>query len=284
MAVPSWLTEVFGGGGGGTTTPINMNPLTGALAGPLSQYYSGLLKGGGAPQYNGPLQADMTGAQNTSLTNLAGMVQPGNNVNSWINDVLSGAYMPGGAKGNPFLQQTIQAGITPIQESLSTTLSQTDPTLFAAAGHNVQGTGSSAFQNAQALAVQSAANAESNVATQVANNAYSQGVQQMEAAAQLQPQEIQAGINVLQAQLLPTLLQEQGITNGLQAFQDNVQSLIGFIQAMTGATNPAVGTQGTTNPTQGGIVPGIAAMFKGGSGGGNGGAVMMPGGGSSPSA
>lgn len=255
---------VFGGSSQSTqstSTPVNMNPLTGALAPGLTQLYG-----------QGPLQTSttgltpsMTGAQETSLTNLAGQVAPDNNVNSYINNVLNGSYMPGGANGNPFLSATISAANQPIQESLKQTLSQTDPSLFSGQGQQVQGTGSSAFQNAQAIATEGAANAESANATQIANNAYNTGVSQMTAAANLQPQEVNSAINVLQAQLLPTLLQQQGITNGLTAFQDNVTSLIGFLQSMTQATLPVVGNQqqstGTMDQTPG-ILPDITNLIS----------------------
>lgn len=242
-----------------------MNPLTAALD-PTLATTLGSYASAGAPQYSGPLSANVTGAQQTTLNQLPGQVSPTNNVNSYINNVLSGSYMPGGANGNPFLSQTVAAANLPIQESLKTTLGQTNPTLFAANGQNVQGTGSSAFQNADALAVQSAANAEGANATQIANNAYNTGVGQMTAAANLQPQEVQSAINVLQAQLLPTLLQEQGITNGLTAFQDNVTSLVGFIQSLSGAASPVVANN-SSSTTSNESTPGALAAFSSDSGG-----------------
>ena len=257
--------DIFGGNSQqSTSTPINMNPLTSALTPQVTSAFGTALNNG-APQYTGPLTASTTGAQNTSLTNLANAVAPSNNVNSYIQNVLSGAYMPGGSQGNPNISAVTQATNLPIQESLATTLGQTNPSLFASRGQSVGSNGSSAFQNADALAVQSAANAESANATQIANNAYNTGVQQMTAAAQLQPQEVQSAINVLQAQLLPTLLQEQGITNGLTAFQDNVSALTSFLQTISGAITPVIGnqTQSTGSGTTG-ILPDLTSAFSGG--------------------
>lgn len=272
---------VFGGSSGTTTsssTPSNMNPFTSALAPQLMQLY-----GQGPQQYSGNLQPQMTGAQTSSLNNLPGMVSPTDNANSYINNVLSGSYMPGGAQGNPFLQSTIQAAINPIQESLSQTLGTQLPSQFAASGQQVQGSslpqaasgkpgGSSAFTNAAGVATTNAANAEAGAAAQIGSNAYNAGIQQENTALTVQPQEVQSAINVLQAQLLPTLLQQQGITNGLQAFQENVQSFLGFLQSMSSTVMPVIGntstSTGTTSSTPG-ILPDLTNLFKS-SGGGTG--------------
>ena len=256
--------DIFGGNSQqSTSTPINMNPLTSALAPQVTSALSGAISNG-APQYTGPLTASTTAAQNTSLANLASAVAPSNNVNSYIQSVLSGAYMPGGSQG-PNITAAVNAANLPIQEQLQTALTQTNPEAFTAAGQSVNSQGSSAFQNANALAVQSGINAESANATTIANNAYNTGIQQMTAAAQLQPQEVQSAINVLQAQLLPTLLQEQGITNGLTAFQDNVSALTSFLQTISGAITPVVGnqTQSTGSSTTG-ILPDLTSAFSGG--------------------
>jgi len=264
----SIFNDIFGGGTTtSTSTPSNFNPLTTALAPGVTNAFTSAINQG-PMQYTGPLTPTGTTAQNTSLTNLANAVAPGNSVNNYISSVLNGSYMPGGANGNPFVSAAIQGANQPIQENAQTLLTQANPETFAASGQAVQGTGSSAFANAQNLGVQSAVNAESANATNIENQAYQTGVAQMTAAANLQPQEVNSAINVLQAQLLPTLLQEQGITNGLQAFQENVTSLTSFLQTMAGAINPVLGTtttsQGNTTP---GILPDITSLFSGSKGG-----------------
>lgn len=274
----SWFDNLFGGSSTTSTsssTPTNMNPFTAALQPQIMNLY-----GGGPMSFNGNTQPNMTGAQVGSLGNLPGMVSPTNNVNSYINNVLSGSYMPGGAQGNPFLSSTIQAANQPIAQQLGTTIGVDLPTQFSALGQNVgnsdlssasQGKngGSSAFTNAAALATRSAANAMSANATQIANNAYNTGVGQMTAASNLQPQMVSSAINVLQAQLLPTLLQQQGIQNGLQAFQDNVTSFLGFLQSLSGTAMPVIGNNATSTSTGNstpGIIPDLTGLFKGASG------------------
>jgi hypothetical protein len=255
---------IFGGGNNttqSTSTPSNMNPFTSSLAPQLMQLY-----GQGPMSYSGNLQPQMTGAQQGSLNNLPGMVAPTDQANSYINNVLSGSYMPGGAQGNPFIGATTQAAIAPIQNALETDINQVLPTQFAGQGQQVQGTGSSAFSNAKALAVGQAATAEAGAAAQIGSSAYNAGISQENTALTVQPQEVNSAINVLQAQLLPTLLQQQGITNGLQAFQDNVQSFLGFLQSMSGLAMPVIGntqqSTGTTSSTPG-ILPDLTNLFKG---------------------
>lgn len=274
----NWFTDIFGGSNttsSSSSTPVNMNPFTSSLSPEIMSMY-----GQGPMSYGGNLQPNMTGAQVGSLGNLPGMVAPGNNVNSYISNVLKGSYMPGGANGNPFVSATINAANLPIQEQLNTTLGQTLPTQFAASGQNVGNSdlasaaagktgGSSAFSNAAALATQSAVNAESANATQIANNAYNTGVSQQIAASNLQPQMVSSAINVLQAQLLPTLLQQQGIQNGLQAFQDNIQSFLGFLGDISGLAMPVIGNNQTSTSTGSstpGILNDITGIFKGGTG------------------
>lgn len=242
------LQSIFGGtststtqqsSGQGTTTASNYNPLTAYLSTPGTILN---MAQNNAPTYTGQLTPTGTAAQNTTLNTLGAAVAPNNNVNSYINQVLSGYYMPGQPGGNAMLSPTIAAAQTPTNEGLQNTLQIGDPDLFAAAGHQVQGAGDSAFQTANAIATESADNADAQIATQLGTDAYNQGITQMTAAAALQPQEIQATINTLQAQLLPTLLQEQGITNGLSAFQDNVTSLTSVLQTLAGLSTPVLGS------------------------------------------
>jgi hypothetical protein len=262
----SVFNDIFGGGTT-TSTPTNMNPLTSQLAPQLGTLASSYLSQG-APQYNGPLTVGTTTAQNTSLTNLANAVAPSNQVNSYIGNVLSGAYMPGGTQGNPYISASINAANQPIQNQLTNALKITNPSQAVAEGQQTQEGGSSAFQNSNNIAIQSAITAEQNNAAQISSNAYNTGVQQMTAAAQLQPQEVQSAINVLQAQLLPTLLQEQGITNGLTAFQDNVTALTSFLSTMSSLATPVVGNTSSGNTTSG-ILPDLTSLFKSGSNSGN---------------
>lgn len=284
----NWLNAIFGGGSSASSSSnqssslaTNMNPFTSLLEGNLTSLFNQ-----GPMQYTGNLQPTMTTAQGTSLSNLATMADPSNSANSWINSVLGGQYMPGGALGNSYLSNAITAANTPVSEALATTLGQTLPSQFAASGQQVQGSkisdvngggrtgGTSAFTNAAALATQSAANAMANTASTLTENAYNQGVQQQTAAANLQPQEVNSAINVLQAQLLPTLLQQQGISNGLQAFQDNVNSFTSFLSTMTSAATPVVGynsqSTGTSTSASNNYGNGIwSDLFSSGSGGGS---------------
>ena len=81
---------------------------------------------------------------------------------------------------------------------------------------------------------------------------------------------MQSTINTLQAQLLPTLLQQQGITNGLQAFGENITALTSFLSTIAGIAAPVVGnTQQSSGSGTTGILPDATAMFSGKSGSSN---------------
>lgn len=265
--------------GQSTSTATNLNPFTSILQQPLGNMLTGYASTP-APQYTGATSLSMTPQQRATMATLTPMTSPNSTTNQYIGNVLGGAYMPGGPLGNANLSASINAAEIPTTENLTTTLSQTDPTMFQAAGQNVQGTGSSAFQNAQALATQAAANADAQIAGTLTNTAYNTGIQQMTAASNLQPQEIQATINSLQAELLPTLLQQQGITNGLQSFQENIGALTSYLQTLISSTAPSIGnnsqatnqsaSQGTANSTSNTQTSPFAALFGAGPGGSTG--------------
>lgn len=277
------MTNLFQDIFGGSTTqsilaPINMNPLTSALAPGVTGAFNGAIAGG-APQYNGPLTTGTTPTENTLMGNIAQTVAPNNPTNTLINQAGSGAFLPGGQYYNPFVSQSITAATNPIYQQLSQTEGQNIPAQFVAGGQQVQGgrlsdsgqaPGSTAFTNAEAIATESANQAAATAAASVENNAFNTGVGATTAIASLQPQEVQAMVNGLQANLLPTLLTEQGITNGLQAFQENVGALTSFLTTLSSAITPVVGNQQTSNTTSTpGILPDIAGLVGASSGSNN---------------
>jgi hypothetical protein len=260
--------NIFGGSSGQNSYgSSNFNPLTGMLGSQYGSFLQSLL-GQGPMQYGGNLQPGMTGNQSSIMQQLMGQIAPGNPLSQYTNGVLKGNYMPGGPQGNQFLSQNVTASLSPMMEALKTTQSQSNPEAFAGAGQNVQGQGSSAFQNAQSLAGQSTANAAAQVTSNLGSNAYNAGISQMNTAAQVAPQELQGTINTLQAELLPTLIQEQGITNGLSAFQENIGALTSFLGSFTGAMAPSLGSFGSsTNQSQGNA---FSSLFGPGAGGNTG--------------
>lgn len=280
----SLIQSLFGGSTSttqSTSTPQNFtNPALSGLAPQLSGSLSKLMSdwGMGGPQYSGPTQASTTPNAN-NLLNSKTLTNPGASANSWIDSVLAGNYMPGGSQGNPFLNAAIKGANTATNEQLATTLGTTLPGRFTAAGQFIQPNtsgngGSSAFDTAAALATQSAANADAATAANIENNAYNAGTQQQTAAAGLEPGMVQSAVNALQAQALPTMLQQNGITNGIQLFQTSIQSLLQLLQSVGAIQNPVLAnnsqsTGSTTNYGKGIFADLFPGGLAGGSQGGN---------------
>lgn len=256
------LQQLFGGSSQNTSSQSTQtnytNPELQSLAGPLSGTLQSLLTsltptangaGNSANAATPVPQAPITGQESQLLGELPGQVGPGTASAQYINSVLNGNYLPGGANANPALAATITAAQRPTLDNLNTTLSQALPGQFAMAGQSIAPNtgagngGSSAFDNAAALAYQSAANTSTDIASNIANNEYNTGVQQQGTAATLDQNEVNNTISALQASALPRLIQQNGIDEGLSQFNTQIQALlsalgtIGQVQAPTLAAN-----------------------------------------------
>lgn len=224
-------------------------------------------------------QAPLTSQEQSLLNTIPGQVGPGTASAGWINSVLQGNYLPGGANANPALAGTITAAQRPTLDNLTQTLTQDLPGRFAAAGQQLQpnspgstGGGSSAFDNAAALAFQSAANTSTDIASNVANNEYNTGVQTQTAAAGLDQNEVNQTISALQASALPRLIQQNGIDEGLSLFQSQVTNLLQTLQTIGGVAAPTLAansqSSGTATSSKG-IVPDLFSPAKGSTGSGS---------------
>jgi hypothetical protein len=151
---------------------------------------------------------------------------------SYLHDVIGGKYLT--PDSNPFLEATIQAAQRPTQEALDQTLTRDLPGQFTRAGQfKTPGMGSSAFDTASALAYGRGASAMGDIATNIAGNAYGQERQLQQGAVGLNQQQTQNMVQVLQANALPRLIQQQGIDNGLKLFQQRIQSFLGALGVAT---------------------------------------------------
>lgn len=217
--------------------PYKNTPLEGLMAA-LATQLQGLTAGGGtanplsgipaAPQsLLTPVPA--TANENALLQQLAGN-SGADQRQGYLNDVLSGSYLPGQANGNPFLQQAIQAAQRTNLEGLTQTLTRDLPGRFTAAGQFTQPQGSSAFDRAAALATRGVANANSDIATNALNTQFQAERQNQQAAVGLGQQEVQTTIANLQAQALPRLIQQYGVDQGLAEFQRQSSMLLQTLQ------------------------------------------------------
>lgn len=277
-----FLQTLFGGSNAtqntqASSTPTNftdssLSSLAPGLATSLQSLIAGLGStasniGNSATSATPTPQAPLSGQESSLLNTIGSQVGPGTSSADYIKQVLNGNFMPGAPGGNPELSAAITAAQRPTLDNLKTTLSQALPGQFAMAGQTTQpnapgssGGGSSAFDNAAALAFQSAANTSTDIASNIGNNAFNTGVQEKETAAGLDQNEVNNTISALQASALPRLIQQNGLDQGLSQFNTQVQNLlqilqtIGAVQAPTLA-NTSQSTGAAQSTASKGIVP-----------------------------
>lgn len=277
-----FLQSIFGGSKSdavqqSTSTPTNftdpalqgLSPdLATALRGLLGTYGSTAAGAGSIATSATPTpQAPLSGQENSLLSTINGQVGPGTASAQYTKDVLNGNYMPGAPGGNPQLAAAITAAQRPTLDNLTHTLTTALPGRFAAAGQSLQpnsagstGGGSSAFDNAAALAFQSAAHTSTDIASNIGNNAWNTGVQEKIAAAGLDSSAVNNTINALTASALPRLIQQNGLDQGISLFNTQISNLldvlktIGAVQAPTLA-NTSQSTGQSQSTASKGIFP-----------------------------
>lgn len=305
---------IFPQAGGGTQTGNSGNPVGGyTVSNPNlgTGNPNDILNG--IPSYQGPLTAGL-GANEQSLLDML-MAQTGGgasgtsggidaSTSQFLQNQVNGQYLPGNytpqqlatfAQGvnsahatpgydpnseNPFLQSAIQAAQRPTLQGLTETLTRDLPGRFTQAGQFTQPQGSSAFDRAAAIATRGAADANSDIATKMSyqqfsdqanraftanqsdraaentsnqaelarQNANSQSAQdrQIQAAGlapQVSKQQVDNMVTNLQAQALPRLIQEYGIERGMDEFNNRMNSLLSVIGIAGGVTQPTVSSK-----------------------------------------
>lgn len=217
-------------------TPPEIRDLRGAFSTTLQRLLG--QQGGdplaGIPQFQGPLAAPMAGGEN-QLLQLLQQQAAGGQGQQLINQTLGGAFLPGQAGSNPFLQATIQAAQRPTLQGLEEVLSRTLPGRFTAAGQFVQPEGSSAFDRAAAIATRGAADALADIATNISFGAFESERGRQQEAIQLSQQEVATNIANLQAQALPRLIEQMGIEGGREEFARRLQTVLQALSVATGA-------------------------------------------------
>lgn len=267
-----FMETLFGGSNTeqqSTSTPTNMNPFTTALQAPVTNAATNLLTGGiPAYQPNSNMAAPIGANEQAVLGQLNGMTGPNTQRNNLLSDTMSGNFLPGSPGGNPFLSAAITAAQRGTANTLNDTLSRSLPGQFLAAGHNVNPTsGSSAFDTAGALYASRAGQTMADIATNMSNQNYQFERGQQQQAVPLQQAEVQTTLNNLQAQALPRLIQQYGIDQGLQAFQQRTTQLLQLLATAGGMAQPVIGNtqQSTgTSTTEKGVIPGLTGAFAAG--------------------
>lgn len=258
------LQDIFGGSqtqSQATSTPENLTPAPyAALQQPLANALSSNLTNG-LPAYSGPtLNTNLNANENTDLTNLQNSVAPTSAANNLINNTINGQYL----NSNPNLQAAITAAQTPTIQALTNTLSTTLPGQFTQAGQFVQPNGSSAFDRAAALASQSAGNALGNIASTMSSQDYQNERTLQQGAVGLSQSQVSTAISNLQAQTLPTMIQQMGVTNALQLFQTNTNALLQLLQTIGGVAAPVIANATQSTSTGDSTGNAFTSLFGGG--------------------
>lgn len=186
-----------------------------------------------------------------------------------INSTLSGNFLPGQPGANPFLDAAVKAAVTQAQQptidAYNQNVSKVLPSMFAAAGHQVDPTsGSSAFTQALTDASKTFGQTLANQAQAISAPAYAAAYEsergRQQAAIPLGQQEINTAISNLQAQGLPRLIQDLGPQRALQVWQTQVQSLIQALAVAGGApiANQGQNSQSTSSSTSSGTSTGVS--------------------------
>jgi hypothetical protein len=288
------------GSGFNSTVPVNMqNPSFGGMAPYTAQslYESsnGYANGngiGGATLSNpytftngqstsspsNPLVAPVTGPQQQTLGQIGNILgqTPGNLQSAF--GLLQNEMSPGFAQGlatSPATQAAEQSAIAPISQQFN---SQTVPGLqgsFTQAGQRVgsaSGMGSSAFDNSFAAAQGNEMATEAATTGAIANNAYQTGLNiQANAPGQmgsLTSSELNDMISGLNAQALPQLTQQYGISAGTQLYQQQMQTLMQALGLSVQGEQPVIGYFGNSQQSQQNSGSGVGVNAFGGNPGG----------------
>lgn len=216
----------------------------------------------GIPTYTGPTTAPVSGPEQALLTALQGL--GGGQGSGLLADTIAGKFT--NPASNPFLNDYIKAAQRPTLEGLTETLTRALPGRFTAAGQFTQPQGSSAFDRAAAIATRGAANALSDIATNIGTNAYTSERNIQNQGIALGQQEVATTIQNLQAQALPRLIEQYGLDVGLQQFRDRLSALLSILGVASGSVRPNVANtvsstgQSTSTP---GVLPDISNLVSG---------------------
>ena len=268
--VAGGLSNIFGTmGPNGLTTPGGQfSPFQAGGAPTQGNVYAGQ----GAVN---PLVAPITPQQQATLGNIGqfGNNQPLSTAFSTVNAFLNPNYAASLAT-SPQTQSAIQAAIQPVRNAFMT---QTIPGLegnATAQGQRVNGAGgqgSTGFDQAAAIAQSGEQATEAATAGQIANAAYQTGLNitanAPAMAGQLTTVELNNMINTLQAEALPQMTEQYGITAGTQLYQNQLQLLLQSLGLGGQISQPALAYQsqgGQKSSSSPGLLGAFSSLFGGG--------------------
>lgn len=282
----SLLSNLMGGSSGksqSSSTPVNMqNPsytgLAPSVAGSLTSLFGGgspflginsalannIATGAGTPNIyspaNNPFTAPLTFGQ-TGLVNQGtaqGQPTPQLDQSSQLLSTMLNPGYPLSLVNSPVTQGAIQASVNPV---LTAFTQSTMPGLqgqFVQAGQSINPNagpanpagGSSAFDRASALAQTGLQQAIAAATSNIVSNAFNTGLQQQTNAVNqaqgISQTELANTMQSLQAASLPQIIQQYGINQGLQVFQQRMQTLLTALGLGGQVSQPVVANNQTS--------------------------------------
>lgn len=264
------MGSLLGGGSSNSqSSSINLNPAAfNNLAPSTASGISGLSTFGGIPTWTSPSQAtpfmplvspSATNLMNatTNMANPNTTTQQGQN---YLSNLLTGGQLS--PASNPFLNAAIQGAVNPLVQAFNTTTMPGLQAQFAQAGQSggpgvggagPQGakSGSTQYDKAAAIAQtgldQSIAQTTSAMENQNYQNTQNLMTQAAENAPAVQSQMLNNIVTGMQANLLPTMIQQYGITTGTQMFTNQVQALLSALGLGVQAAKPVAGQESTSS-------------------------------------
>ena len=269
------LRELFGGSKGKTKSsqgPVDVTPPeVEQLRGTFTDTLSSLLgaPGGVDPVAGVPTDPNVTGGigqtapittQEQQLLKLVGDTAQDPTRANLIQQTLQGQFLPGGAQGNPLIEEAIRVAQRPTLEGLEEVLGRTLPGRFALGGQQTNQGESSAFDRAAAIATRGVSQSLADIATTISFNAQETERARQQGAATIGQAEVETGIEALQASALPRLIAELGIERGTEEFDKRIKAILAALQIATGTPLQTVGQEAEASGSgvsSTGIIPGL---------------------------
>jgi len=214
-----------------------------------------------------PKSAPITQVEQDMLSALRTEGQPRRDL---IDKTMAGNFLPGQAGANPFLQAAIEAAQRPTLRGLEETLTRALPGRFTQGGQFIQPKGSSAFDRAASIMAEAALQTNADIATRMSSENYDAERNRQMQAVTFSGDELSRGIEKLQASALPRLIEDLGISRGMDEFKTRLAALTDLLKTLTAATgvtrgdaaqstssSSSSGTSTSRGDTYGGVIPGI---------------------------
>lgn len=299
------LSGGSGGGGSRSSKPKDVTPTEFVGLRPdVADEIRNLFATGGGPGFAGSTTAPVSGTEQDILARINAATQPSDATTAGQNFLQQlieggGINLPGltdvqGIQGgtptgqaNPFLAQAIEAAQRPLVENFQDIVAPALRAEFTGAGQQIQGQGSSPFQEAAARAQSGLASAMGDIGTNLAFQDFAQRQalgsqefqqlrdlitsqeltgrqqdlqaqtterqQQLEGVAQaanIDRQQLEGLLANLEAQALPRLVEQLGVDRGLEEFRRRQDQFLQALQMAAQVSSPTVATVGrTTTPS-----------------------------------